>query len=298
LGLPRAWIDHFRASAGRWVAPDEYFWTPQNFFTALPATLHPYIAEVRERTGGSFHSLPLPEQARVLGIEYSSMPITELGVGDRSPERASPKTGVEFDVLRHFERNGWSGEACEGSTFMLAKYLIHSAMAERGIQFPATDPLTHAPIVDRQLSGEERLELERASSRLTLSSLIGAYREYRSTRGVRTVHTMVSRRDREAGVRERPFLQMPQAANDLKEEQIEACWDALGYERIRDVCELWMRGYGGAGWPDLTMGNGQKLRLVEVKRKADKFTLPQTYWVRNIAKPMRWPVEVLHVTVG
>jgi hypothetical protein len=77
-----------------------------------------------------------------------------------------------------------------------------------------------------------------------------------------------------------------------------AGWRRLDIATLYKFCERTMLGFGGLGWPDLTLFKGQQMKFVEIKQAKDRFTHRQAYWVRNIAKPLNLDLVVLHVVNG
>jgi hypothetical protein len=295
LGLPGAWIDRFRQSPGHWIAPDEYFWTPTPFFTALGSDVTGLIDEVRALTGGCFFDLPLTRQCDLIGARYICVLLKEMA-GPNASTHGTGKSGVELQALSFLSLDGWAGDPCEGSAFHLAKHLVHSKIADQGLDFGPMNMVTYTQIDRAVLTAEESSALNAAVDSISDDALLVAYDEFRLWKGrVPADWRRLSRKEKLAGLRQKPFILLPQGSSTLTPDHVLEGWRALGPVGVKQVCERWMLGFGGMGWPDLTLHRQGELRLVEVKKKGDKFTHRQTYWIRNIASPLGWPVEVLHV---
>ncbi|MGH7801215.1 MAG: hypothetical protein ACREOW_11425 [Thermodesulfobacteriota bacterium] len=84
LGLPSEWIDIVNSRFGRglrWIAPDEYFWTPDGFFTVIEGVTSSMLQQIRAKTGGSFYALSLVDQCKLLGVRYERITAASLAAG-------------------------------------------------------------------------------------------------------------------------------------------------------------------------------------------------------------------------
>ncbi len=298
LGLPMAWIDWHRSRPGPWIAPDEYFWTPKNYFKVLDGISPAVIEEVRARTGGCFFDWPLQRQCDFIGAKY--VPTHLANVVRGSVERvATGKSAIELQVLEFFAAQGWKGEPCEGSTFSAVQHLIACWFIDHGLDFGPTDPITHRPMNRQSLSSAEAAALVGAANSLNEGKIIEAVKTAVRLRSQPPPgYRLLSRQERQAGIRQKPFLVLPQGSSTLTMKHVTNGWQALGPSRSIQVCERKMLGFGTGGWPDITMYRDGITRFVEVKKAGDKFTPRQADWVRNIARPLGWEVEFLHVKVG
>lgn len=298
LGLPVEWIDFHRARSGPWIAPDEYFWTPTSFFTALGGISPTLIERVRERTGGCFFDLSLKAQCEFVGAHYVQTDLPTILEGHIG-EAPSGKSNIELQVLGHFERQGWRGEPCEGATFRTARTLIAGWFIDNGLDFGPTDPVTLRPMNRKSLTQAEATALRAAASSLTTEELVQAARTAKELKGrAPEGYRLLSLEERKTGVRQKPFLALPQGASTLKDDHIVEGWKALGLERTVQACEREMLGFGTVGWPDITMHRNGETRIVEVKKGSDKFTPRQADFMRSIARPLGWKIEFLHVRTG
>lgn len=298
LSLPVEWIDFHRSRPGPWIAPDEYFWTPTSFFTVLEGVSASLIEQVRERTGGCFFNLSLKEQCAFTGADYLHTDLPTVLDG-HTGEAPTGKSNIELQVLGHFERQGWRGDPCEGATFRTAQALIAGWFIDHGLDFGPTDPLTHRPMNRTSLTPEEAMTLREGAESLKAEGLVQAALIARALRGrAPEGYRLLSSADRKAGVRQKPFLTLPQGSSTLTDEHIVEGWKALGVERTVQACERMMLGFGTGGWPDITMHRDGKTRIVEVKKGGDKFTPRQADFMRNVARPLGWKIEFLHVKTG
>jgi hypothetical protein len=164
------------------------------------------------------------------------------------------------------------------------------------MDFSPVDPVTQLRTDRVSLTEAERSNLEVAVGAITDERLLAAFDEFRRLNGRPPPDfRLLSRSERLEGKRQKPFISLPQGSSTLTPDHVLQGWRALGPVGARRACERWMLGFGGMGWPDLTLHRQGELRLVEVKKKGDKFTHRQPYWIRNIAMPLGWSVEVLHV---
>ena len=298
LGLPAEWIDFHRSRPGPWIAPDEYFWTPTSYFTVLEGVSSSLIERIRERTGGCFFNLPLKEQCALVGAHYVQTDLSTILDGHVG-EATSGKSSIEMQVLGHFERLGWRGDPCEGSTFHTAQTLIAGWFIDNGLDFGPTHPVTHRPMNRTSLSPIEAATLRSGAESLTTDELVRAAQTAKALRGrAPEGYKFYSLEERKAGLRQKPFLALPQGSSTLKDEHIVEGWKALGIERTVQACERKMLGFGTVGWPDITMHRDGETRIVEVKKGGDKFTPRQADFMRNVARPLGWKIEFLHVKIA
>lgn len=267
LRLPERWTARCQASRGWWIAPDEYFWTPDKFFMAMPDMSAGLLQEIRSVTGGSFYDLPLSEQCSLLGASYSALDSTES-----APKQAT----VEDSVLHRLRGDGWDGERGEGAAFNLAAWSVRRLMEKAGATYWPLRWLSQQPAQERTLESTEVAALRAVVTKLRDDDIAATFSLWK---------------------RAPQMIGLSTAANKfgVALDQVLKVWHAMGSKRLIDLCTLEMRGFGTVGWPDLTLHKAGSLRLIEVKSKKDSFTRGQAYWFRNIARPLKWDVEVLHV---
>lgn len=278
LGIPAEWWQRFfLPNAPKWIAPDEYFWTPDGYFTVFADMRPELLATIRAATGGSFYDLPLERQCELLKIPYLRVTRRSLAVEETKWERAGKKAGIPIEefALNSFKSQGWEGERYEGKAIGILIAIVGDLVGRRGIKyFPGEWEPNSLPIVRERLSSAELDALSNATNTLS-TAFVQSY--------CRSAHP-------------NPLFQGRIFCAD--EEIVEtACEISTRFATtaIQSICHRVMLGFGGRGWPDLTLYREGELRFVEVKQKRDKFTHRQPYWVRNFALPLGLNVEVLHV---
>lgn len=297
LGLPRQWIDLHKSTESRWIAPDEYFWTPDSYFNVLPGMTPALLAEIRARTGGSFFKLKLAKQCEFIGATLSRVTQSELG-GANYFLSGNYKRAIEHAALDYFAAKGWRGDPCEGASFKVGLHLARCWFADHDIDFVPKDAMDYRE-GERALTEEQRIALAMAIDAINENELIAAFETAKSLKGQPAPdYNDYYWATRKAGRTPKPFLTLPPGMSVITSDHIVEGWRAIGPDRFARACERWMNGYGGAGWPDLTIHKNGVMRLVEVKGGSDKFTQRQADFIRNIARPLGWPVEVLHVKKG
>lgn len=282
LQLPQAWSEG-RISGGRWIAPDEYFWTPDEFFKASSDMTPELLNEIRARTGSSFYTLSLVEQCSLLGVAYEKLHPADM-------ERACverPLDGtqcVEEFSFNYFANAGWAGDCGEGSSLHLLMHVVRSLLEEQGIMYHnywyralsrkgCPNGIHMRALIDE---GEAKLIEHEANSILEPSRLAATYDAW----SLKPRNYPLPRKANAEMFPLRDFL---------------AVCAALTPANLASMVKLDVLGYRGAGWPDLTLQKQSHLRFVEVKQGTDKFTHRQAYWIRNYAIPLALDFQVLHV---
>ena len=278
LGLPSEWIKIINSRSGRkWIAPDEYFWTPDEFFTVFPDVTPSMLQQIRAKTGGSFYALSLEDQCKLLGVRYERVTAASLAAGVVPLDNVGHRGGMAIEefVFKCLGAQGWRGTWCEGAPFVPIIYLVERLVKRKGIKFfPYEWDISGIHFVREGLSHEETQILWTAISEVTDGILEDFYKEYQSS------------------------FPPSGATRSLSLDQLLDIWHVFGQDEIYRICARAMLGfYKIGGWPDLTLHHDGKIRFVEVKKGSDKFTHTQSYWVRNFALPLDWDVVVLNVIV-
>lgn len=266
LGLPVAWIQYHMKGQGSWFAPDEYFWTPDGFFTINDEMSADLLKAIRARTGGCFFDLTLTEQCQLLGVQLDIVKASDLGEGKASLKNVGRRggTSIESFALEYFKSLGWDGDRNEGEAFHVISEAVREFVESSKVAYhPQEWKTNRKPRVRTKLTSRESNVLDQAVKQLDETQL-----------------TWWPPGDRERGV---------------TTPQVVKCWQALGEQDVYRFCERQMLGFNGKGWPDLTLHRNKELRFVEVKKDNDKFTHRQPYWFRNFARPMGWAVKVLNI---
>jgi hypothetical protein len=295
LGLPEQWIEQRLNSKGSWIAPDEYFWTPDPYFEVMESMSPQLLQQIRAATGGSFHDLKLIEQCELLGLTYARYD-PALMVAEY-PELTKLLNGkVEAFALHYFNEIGWQGDCLEGSAFHFISQLIIKLCQKEGLYCHGTwyaerhvkenyscAFLENGFCQRNEVSKNELAALTQLIATIGEDMLEGIYSEWCLDHRAALVNRGVS---------------LPRVANSstFSFETLLLTWRGFGFNNWVELCRLQLLGYGGkGGWPDLTLWKDGQLRFVEVKQASDKFTERQPSWVRNFARPMGLNVEVMHI---
>lgn len=196
--------------------------------------------------------LPLQEQCRALEIGYEEIPNVK-GVG--RPEIAA---------LKYFESRGFIGSHCEGGAILL---LIRSA---------ALDILTRLNTFHSRKDActrftEAQLLIHKSSADEILSAIRSASLE-RTIENFSEIYKALSVQDYYPGL----------SANIMG-----ALFSAIGAEAIANVASAMIDGdsYGyRAGWPDLTLTNGNEMIWAEIKT-SDRLHMSQISTISKM-KPL------------
>ena len=277
LGLPEPWIVNCIRGKG-WFPPDEYYWTPDSFFTTCDEMSPELLNEIRVRTGGCFFDLNLVQQCKVLGVPLEVIDASKMGAGKVAIQNIGKRGGIPIELfaLDCFKAQGWDGDRCEGASFFIISHAVRALVEKAKVAYhPQEWKANRKPRIRIRLESHESDVLDKAVEQLNDALLDEWYQC-----ALKTPHKAVIPKGAAAG---------------LTLSQVLACWKALGAEEVRRFCELQMLGFNGMGWPDLTLHRGCKVQFVEVKKAGDKFTHRQPYWFRNFARPMGWDVKVLNL---
>jgi len=284
LGLPSEWINivNSRLRRGlRWIAPDEYFWTPDGFFTVIEGVTPSMLKQIRAKTGGSFYELSLEDQCKLLEVRYERITAASLAAGGVPLDNVGHRGGMAIEefAFQSLGAQGWRGSWREGSGISYIVFLVQRLVNGKGIRFYPnvydtsqfnTSGVVAPPFVREVLSDKETHILWTAIREVTDGLLEDLYKELPSL--------------------DRTGL--------LSLAQLLDIWHIFGQEGIYRICARAMLGfYSYGGWPDLTLHRDGKIRFVEVKKGSDKLNRNQSYWVRNFALPLDWDVVVLNVVV-
>ncbi|MDP1692117.1 MAG: VRR-NUC domain-containing protein [Burkholderiaceae bacterium] len=273
MGLPPAWIDRHRKSPGYWIAPDEYFWTPDAYFMALEGVTKELLRGIRDASSGSFFELPLRSQCELLGADY-------IAVSPKDADMLRPEPGIRLEqkVMARLREAGWQGECGEGASLALAELAVRRKIEVAGFTYWPVKWLSRMPPEHRQLDQAESNALAQAVAEVTEAEVVTIYVNWK--RNPQSVS-----------------LSPAAGRHGLAVDDVCACFAAMTEDMLRAKCERSMLGFGVGGWPDLTVARDGELRLIEVKSKRDRFTERQATWFRNYARPLGWRVAVQHVPV-
>lgn len=282
LGLPEEW-SIARATGHKWIAPDEYFWTPDDFFLVMPSMTDALLEEIRAKTGGSFFQLGLIKQCELLGLNYISKHPKLMF--DETEGKLSYADPVERFSLNYYKHFGWSGESREGSSIFLILFCFRKVLEQKNI-------LQHG------LYNSKVFQADRSSKGIFTRDSI-------SPEEHTVIDGLIEKLDEEKieyiySIWEKSPRKFPTprglAPDNFSLSDLIAVWQGLTPKLIKGLVELELFGFGGLGWPDLTMSKEGRMQFTEVKQTSDKLTHRQGYWARNIAKPLILDPSVLHIT--
>lgn len=238
--------------------------------SAKRATIAGLIArELADSTGALTHEgwkqgvvmLPLEEQCQIMGITYEKVHGLEAG------------NHPEYAAWRYFSSVGYSGAYCEGGPVLL---LIRAA---------ALDVLTSLNTFNSRQDAcsrftEAQLTIYQEHSNLILSAIRSADTAY-VVRGFNEIYTS---------------LMVQECYPGLTAEAMASLFIALGSERLAQITEVIMEAPYSyrAGWPDLTMTNGEQMLWAEVKT-TDRLHMSQISTLHRIKPLLPGCVRVVHL---
>jgi hypothetical protein len=283
LELPTAWTTARLQSPGPWIGPDEYFWTPDSFFEAMPSVTPELLSEIRAKTFGCFYHLGLAEQCDLLGMRYQKRHPADMDQASTNPplKASDPVEKFSFDF---FNNQGWTGDLDEGASIHLLLHTLRKRLEASGIRlhnmwYRSLDKsLYPGGIYQRDCidAHESALIDHEVSSVLKQPNLVAAYELWC--------------RD----PRDFPLARKVNPVTFPLDHFLSVC-EGLTQPVLSSMVDLVVLGYLGMGWPDLTLQKHGELAFVEVKQGQDKFTHRQAYWIRNFAVPLALDFTTLHV---
>lgn len=283
LALPEEWIA--QRLSGRWIRPEEYFWTSDDFFNVIKGMTPELLAAIRAATGGAFHSLPLAAQCEILGLPIER--VDPLAIYSRNALQQDIITDcVEEFVLDLHRKDGWEGDRLEGASLMFFCNVAKKMAVKRGVRFNLhyDKPFPQDQVDAKRQGGLTKDELKELAS---------MYEELNDESEVERILEIVKAREED----KTPVIALPKgSATHLTTDGLLRAWRSLDISAWVKLFELGALGYSTFGWPDLTLTKNGRLKFVEVKQGSDKFTMRQPYWWRNIGRPMQFNVSVAHVT--
>lgn len=270
------------SSKGRWISPDEYYWTTDGYFNALPDMTPELLGSIREATGGSFHDLSFVEQSRTLGI-----PVEQVSPYEMCQQFPSLSECLHHSVERfaqeYFARQGWIGDYLEGAPIHFILSAMRRAAESQGIKGHRTyDPTTVTWMVHRTDVEPQELQI--------LKQIVNEFDD---------LHLEQEYGQWKADVLARKsYVPLPKVANpkSLTLEIILTSRAMFDDDQWLNLIKLSVLGFHGFGWPDLTLSKEGEIVFIEVKQAADKFTIRQPYWWRNICRPLGFQMKGLQVS--
>lgn len=282
LQLPEPWTAACLAK-GKWIAPDEYFWTPDSFFEVGDSVTPQLLREIRSKTLGCFYDLSLAEQCALLGVKYRRMhPAEMVEVCANPPLDAADR--VEKFSFDFFTNQGWTGDSYEGATIHLLLFILRRNLEAQGVKLHnywyggLSKTIYPGGIYKR-----ERIEPHE-------TEIIEWEVDFVKGKAGRNAAYELWR------LHYQSFPMRHLSPEKFLREHFQAVCEGLSQPVLNNITTLMVMGYLGAGWPDLTLQREKALNFVEVKQGADKFTHRQAYWIRNFAVPLALDFTVLHVT--
>jgi hypothetical protein len=192
--------------------------------------------------------------------------------------------GVEEFSFDFYKNQGWAGDSGEGASLHLLSFVLRRRFNTLDLKYHNSYYRDLSPkvfphrVYKRENIESHELEIiaHEASSLLDYSNLLDAYELWNTHFQSFPLPRKVNR-------------------NNFSLDDFLSVCEGLTKPFLSSIATLNVMGYGGAGWPDLTLQKDAELKFVEVKQSQDKFTDRQAYWIRNFAIPLGLDFKVLHV---
>ena len=284
LNLPEEWIaNRFAHGICRWIGPDEYFWTPDSYFEVCDGMTPKLLHEIRKKTSGCYYKLSLPEQCALLGVPYHKMHPADMVEACADPFLDLSR-GVEEFSFDFYKKQGWAGDSGEGASIHLLSFVLKKRLDARQLKYHGYYySKLNQQLYPHGVYTRDRIQVAELD---IIEHEIGVLLEFS---GLLEAYELWHKHHRSFG--------LPRKVNpdNLPLDDFLAVCEGLSKPFFASFVNLQILGYGGMGWPDLTLQRDAKLKFVEVKQSQDKFTRGQAYWIRNFALPLGLDFKVLHV---
>ncbi len=215
-----------------------------------------------------FLAIPLQGQCELLGIPFEQLPMQRSQEGWFSGGRTFLKP--EPAAYTHFEGHGFSGTFCEGAgPLMLMKCASLKFLVSVNTFKDRTDACLRY--------FEAQCAMHKAKSEIIIDAIRDA--------------TEDSIRKHFAEIQSKPLY--PTLYPEMSIEGLLSIWNALGNGGWARVAELFLKDpcTFGAGWPDLAISDGNRLRLIEIKT-TDKLHSSQKATISDLLLPLGLSVSV------
>lgn len=233
--LPKTWTNSNLESPGKWIGPDEYFWTPDKFFEASPSMTPELLREIREKTGGCFYGLSLLEQCALLGVKYERSHPADMADSCENPplDASSSVEAFSFDFYRN---QGYAGDRGEGASINLLAHVLRKRLEANHIKFhklwyPDLDKSVFPGRIyqrDKIATHEREVICDEVEWVLRQSNRAALYKLW------------------SGDPREFPLSGQLNAKTFTKDHFLAVC-EGLTHDRLISIVELNVMGYGGAG---------------------------------------------------
>ena len=215
----------------------------------------------------------------MLGVKYESLDASAMVDGKHSLDMLGKRGGIAIETfaLECLEINGWKGDRTEGSIFFFISYAVRAILKKMKVAYQPRDiPPIDLTRIRNSLNTRESDALDKAIEQL-------------SDEQFKAYHNQMLKDPR--------IFFLPKPGPQLTVDRLIEGWRCIGEDQIRRFCERQMFGFGGYGWPDITLYREGQFRFVEIKKRGDIFTPAQPMWFRNFARPLGWDVQVLEISV-
>lgn len=213
------------------------------------------------------------KQAQRLGVEHDVI-VLEKGDGkDWRLQAAHQWSSVEFAVLEHYRKLGWSGAASEGGLILT---LLKAA------SFPRLDPRNADTFVEALYAQNVAFDEDRFDKGDLIAAVSQATRSQ-----IETNWKIISA---SAG-------RTPAFYPTVHAEHVLGLFETLGTERLARIAEVFANAPYDfrSGWPDLTLWKDDLVRFVEVKAPSDSFHASQARLISKLLLPLGFDVALAEV---
>ena len=213
------------------------------------------------------------QQAGRLGIQHE---VVLLEKGDGKDWRHGADglwTTVETGALEHFKSIGWDGAASEGGLILT---LIKAA------SFEVLDARNSDTFVEALYAQNVAFDQDRFSPERLIATVSNATR-----RQIKRNWKVLAA---SAG-------NSPAFYPSVREHHVTSLFDALGPDRLAEIATVFATAPYDlrAGWPDLTLWQDGKVKLVEVKAPSDSFHASQARLISKLLLPLGFEVGLAEV---
>lgn len=213
------------------------------------------------------------QQAGRLGIQHE---VVLLEKGDGKDWRHGANglwTTVETGVLEHYRSIGWDGAASEGGLILT---LIKAA------SFEALDARNSDTFVEALYAQNVAFEQDRFAPERLIATVSNATRR-QIERNWKVIAASAGN--------------SPAYYPNVREHHVTGLFDALGPDRLAEIAAVFATAPYDlrAGWPDLTLWQGGKVKFVEVKGPSDSFHASQARLISKLLLPLGFDVGLAEV---
>lgn len=213
------------------------------------------------------------QQAGRLGIQHE---VVLLEKGDGKDWRHGANglwTTVETGVLEHYRSIGWDGAASEGGLILT---LIKAA------SFEVLDARNSDTFVEALYAQNVAFEQDRFAPERLIATVSNATRR-QIERNWKVIAASTGN--------------SPAYYPSVREHHVTSLFDALGPKLLAEIATVFATAPYDlrAGWPDLTLWQGGKVKFVEVKGPSDSFHASQARLISKLLLPLGFDVGLAEV---